>query len=386
MKDKKLTVLACPLDWGLGHASRMVPVIRQMIHAGYHVILAGNGNSLALLQAEFPTLDYVPLPSMIVRYSRGSIQVFKILTQIPRMLSTIRKEHRHLRRLTALHSIDILISDNRYGLYNQNIHTILITHQISPILPAWIRILEYPLYVFIRMLVSKFDECWIPDYASDNHNLTGDLSHRFHVPVNAKFIGLLSRFAGKSDDSLPQPNNNYDLVVILSGPEPQKSMLCDLIIGQLQRITLKTLVVCGFSQPPELSSSQQKYITCVSHMPTDQLFKVLLHADAIICRPGYSGIMDLVALKKPAILIPTPGQPEQEYLAKYIAQREFFVVCKQKNFNLKIALEAYKEKSRLACPFDFADKKGQIYINPGTLYKKYKHNTSKSKQKPRINL
>ncbi len=386
MKDNKLTVLACPLDWGLGHASRMVPLIRQMIFAGYHVILAGNGNSLALLLAEFPTLEHVLLPSMTVRYSAGSTQLFKILSQIPRLLSTIRKEHRHLRRLIALYPIDILISDNRYGLHNQNIHTILITHQISPILPVWIRLLEYPLYVFIRMLVSKFDECWIPDFASGNHNLTGDLSHRFRIPANTKFIGLLSRFAGKSDTSFPQMTHKYELVVMLSGPEPQKSILYDLIMRQLQRIALKTIVVGGFSQLPELTFSQQKYITCVSHMPTDQLFRVLLHADVIICRPGYSGIMDLVALKKPAILIPTPGQPEQEYLAAYITQSGFFVACKQKNFNLKTALETYKEKSRQKYPFDFADEKGQIYINPGTLNKKNKHNTSESKQEPRINL
>lgn len=379
MKDNKLTVLACPLDWGLGHASRMIPLIRQMILSGYHVILAGNGNSLALLLAEFPTLDHALLPSMTIRYSGGSSQIFKILSQIPRMLLTIRKEHRHLRRLISLHSIDILISDNRYGMHNQNIHTILITHQISPILPAWIRLLEYPLYVFIRMFVSKFDECWIPDFASSNYNLTGDLSHRFKIPVNAKFIGLLSRFAGKSDTSLPQMTYKYELVVILSGPEPQKSMLFDLIIDQLQQITLKTLVVCGFSQFPELTSFQKKYITCVPHMPTDQLFKVLLHADAIICRPGYSGIMDLVALRKPAILIPTPGQPEQEYLAEHITQRGFFTVCKQKNFNLQTALETYKEKGRQTYPFHFADKTEQIYINPRTLNKKYKHYTSESK-------
>ncbi|MBN1157916.1 MAG: hypothetical protein JXA61_00930 [Bacteroidales bacterium] len=382
MNDSKPAVLACPLDWGLGHASRMIPLIRQLLQSGYHVILGGSGKSLMLLINAFPALQHVILPSMTIRYSRGSSQVLKLLLQLPRMISEFRNEHRVVRQLCAVQHIDILISDNRYGLFCKNIHTILITHQISPVLPRCFRFLEVPLYRLIKKLVCRFDVCWIPDFPSDSNNLTGDLSHRFKIPYNARYIGLLSRFTD-SETMLQPPayNRKYELVVVLSGPEPQKTMLAELILNQLHQVTYKTLILWGYSGSGEQPSPQHDHITFATHVSTDEFRRALINAGTVICRPGYSSIMDLVTLRKPAILIPTPGQTEQEYLAGYVSQHMPFMVCRQKNFTLEKALEAFKREYPGGRSFDFADGKKFACFLPDLLDQKYKHHTSESQEK-----
>ncbi|MBN2482043.1 MAG: hypothetical protein JXB19_09905 [Bacteroidales bacterium] len=381
MNDKKPTVLACPLDWGLGHASRMVPLIHRLIRSGFDVILGGSGKSLMLLVNTFPALHHVLLPSVRIRYSRGNSQVLKLFFQLPRMLSGIRNENRYLQQLIAVQHIDILISDNRYGLFCKNIHTILITHQISPVLPRGYRFLEYPLYVLIKKLVSKFDACWIPDFKSDKQNLTGALSHRFKIPGNTRYIGLLSRFSDNDALLRPQSGKQYELVVVLSGPEPQKSMLAKLILSQLHRVTFKTLVVWGFSESEELPCPQHAHITFAVHLHTNEFYRVLLNAGVIICRPGYSGIMDLVTLGKPAILIPTPGQTEQEYLAGYVSQQLPFMVRRQKNFNLSESMAAFERDFPNSFAVDFENETAQARLIAELLNQKYKHNASESQQK-----
>ena len=352
MAEKKKTVLVCPLDWGLGHASRIIPLIKQLIRSGCKVILGGSGQSLELLKGEFPSLKYIPLPALNIRYSKGNILIFRLLWQLPAMISIIYKEHRQINKMRIIHEIDMIISDNRYGLFCKKIRTILITHQISPVLPCLFRWFEYPLYLIMKLLMAKFDECWIPDAEGYNYNLTGILSHRFKKPRNARYIGILSRFTDYRFEHPAGSDSKYDIVVVLSGPEPQKRILFELITNQLRQVSLKTLIICGLSDYGHDGCQPTEQITLVPHLPTERLYSILQNTDVIICRSGYSAIMDLVTIRKPAILIPTPGQTEQQYLAKYVSANGFFMSCKQADFRLSDAVNKFKGVSQVAFPFD----------------------------------
>ena len=183
-------VLICPLDWGLGHASRMIPVINRMISDGHQVTIGGSGKSGELLRLTFPDLPFISIPSMNIRYSgQGIWLMFSLFIQIPSMILSAFREHLMLKKVVSRFSINTVISDNRYGLYCRHTYNIFITHQISPVLPRFFHWAEYPLYRIIRNRINRFHECWIPDFADEN-NLTGNLSHRFKLPENARFIGF----------------------------------------------------------------------------------------------------------------------------------------------------------------------------------------------------
>jgi predicted glycosyltransferase len=327
LTTRQKTVLVCPLDWGLGHASRMIPVISLFLDCGAIVILGGSGRSGALLKITFPHLAFVSIPSPVIRYSKTRFTIPVLLWQLPRMLTAVVKEHRRLTSIIQQHHVDIVISDNRYGLFNRKVYTVFISHQLSPVMPLLLKWAEYPLYRIIKIFIEKYNECWIPDVADANHNLSGKLSHRFRLPSNARFIGILSRFnkGGKGPEDLAA----YDTVVVLSGPEPQVSILERLIVARLQQTKAKVLIINGMREISDINSSSPGRITVVDHLHDDQFQEVLNRARTIVCRAGYSAIMDLVALGKTAMLVPTPGQTEQQYLAKHLGRKKLFEWIKQ---------------------------------------------------------
>jgi len=191
----------------------------------------------------------------------------------------------------------------------------------------------------IRSRINKFHECWIPDYA-DGINLTGKLSHRFKLPENARYIGILSRFSGDHKISKNSEFEKYPLVIVLSGPQPQLKSFTRLVIQQAGNTSVKILVITGLQDPVPRSNDNHEGLMIVSHLPPDDFKRALLQADIIICRSGYSSIMDLVALGKTAILIPTPGQPEQEYLASYLRGKKMFAYVKQSELDLSDLLHS----------------------------------------------
>ena len=185
-----------PLDWGLGHASRMIPLISRFIQDGHVVILAGSGRSAELLRHTFPRLKFVSLPGHTIRMGSGRHSYIHLIFQLPAMVFSVLREHRLLRKIVREEKADVVISDNRYGLYCHKAFSVFITHQISPVLPAIFRWLEYPVYLIIRKLIQRFDQCWIPDFPDPEINLSGKLSHRFKTPPsNTRYIGILSRFS-----------------------------------------------------------------------------------------------------------------------------------------------------------------------------------------------
>jgi uncharacterized protein (TIGR00661 family) len=324
-------VLVAPLDWGLGHATRCIPIIRELIVQGCSVILAGEGKVKSLLQLEFPALPFLQLPGYRIEYAfSGWGLAFKIVAQIPKLLSAIKEEQAWLEKVVEEEKIDAVISDNRYGLFNEKIHCVFITHQL--LIKAPVKLAEDFLQNINYRYIDKFDECWVPDEAGEN-NLAGLLSHPTELPsIPTKYVGPLSRF--NPDQS--QSSQNY-LLILLSGPEPQRTLLESQMIEELKQYTKPVVLVRGLpAENGKLDVNEN--VAVYSHLQAAVLEEKIKSASLVISRCGYSTVMDLAALDKKSILIPTPGQTEQEYLATHLMEKNFALCIEQKKFRLKNAL------------------------------------------------
>jgi predicted glycosyltransferase len=335
LKTRPLTILVSPLDWGLGHASRMIPLISRFIQDGHNIILAGSGRSAEILRNTFPDLRFVSLPCHTVHMGSGKYSYIQLVLQVPALVFSVLREHRLAKKIVHDESVDIVISDNRYGLHCRNTYSVLITHQVSPVLPSIFRWLEFPLYIIIRKLIQRFDQCWVPDFSHPEVNLSGKLSHRYKTPANARYIGILSRFSHPDISDEIHPSLRYEVAVVLSGPEPQVSIFEKQIFSQLIRLEKSAILLRGMrTQPIEASGSSPSYIHQVSHLEVNAFSQVLKQAGLVISRSGYSGIMDFIALGISAILVPSPGQSEQEYLADRLSEKGWFRCVTQDKLNL----------------------------------------------------
>jgi len=330
-------ILICPLDWGLGHATRCIPIIRLLMMKKAEVIIASDGRALQLLKREFPTLEFIQFKGYEINYPDSGSMVWKMLFSIPKILRGIRKEHTYLKRIIKYKNIDIVISDNRFGLWNKDIKTIFITHQLIIKSPF----AENILHKINLYYVNKYNECWIPD-VEDEPNLSGDLSHKYSLPKNAFFIGALSRFDKNIEDN--KSEYKHTVLGILSGPEPQRSILEKLITEQLITNNISALIVCGKTE--EIYSERMiGKVKIVPYINSSEIKEAIIQSKIIVARSGYSTIMDLSALCKNAIFIPTPGQTEQEYLAKTLQKKGIANYQTQKEFDIKKALSESEKYS-----------------------------------------
>ena len=328
---KKPRILIVPLDWGLGHATRCVPIIHLLLKSGASILLAGEGAVISLLKKEFPAMEALPLKGYRIRYCKeGSSLLFTLFNQLPRIISTIKEENRWLQKVVTEHNIDAVISDNRFGLYHKKIPCVYITHQLSIQTGyTWLNNLAQKINY---QCINRFSECWIPD-AAENNNLAGKLSHPLQLPqIPVKYLGPLSRFKKKEETP------TLSLLILLSGPEPQRSIFEKEIMQQLKNNKTSVVLVRGLPNGDEKPADIDK-IKIYNHLAADELSSLIQQSEWVLARAGYSTIMDLVALQQKAILIPTPGQGEQEYLGAYLHQQQLFFCCPQKNFNLKNTLQ-----------------------------------------------
>ncbi len=338
-------ILVAPLNWGLGHATRLIPVIDLLLQKGMEVILAGDGRSLALLKHSYPKLPHLELPPYDIRYSKTSRQVGAMLRQFPKLIGAIRAEHQALIALKRELRIDAIISDNRYGLWHTEIPSVCICHQLAIKLPDHLSMFRWWVYRIHRHLLSRFHACWIPDVAA-RPNLSAALSHTYKPLATSTFIGPLSRFSQKkplsSSFSYPELKvEDADIVAILSGPEPQRTLLEDILTEQAHNIERNIWIIQGKTEARQLRRNGNLWK--ISFMDTADLGLLFHHAKVIISRSGYSSLMDYAALGlEQVILIPTPGQTEQEYLAQHLHQQQFALVCKQLEFQLVQALDEVK--------------------------------------------
>ena len=325
-------ILIAPLDWGLGHATRCIPIISALIQKNCNVLIACEGKIKSLLYKEFPQLRFIDLKGYRIHYSKNSWTLpFQIGKQIPKILSTIQYENERLKEIVKEHIIHGIISDNRYGFYHESIHSVFITHQLKIKTPFGKAADDY-LQRLNYKYVNRFSECWIPDNKNE-WNLAGELSHSARRPsVPVKYIGPLSRLQ-KLD-----LNQNACLLILLSGPEPQRTIFENLLIQQLNDHRSAVVFVRGLpGETVELKLPPN--ISVYNHLPAEELNKKMNEASVIISRCGYSTVMDLAVLKKRSILIPTPGQTEQKYLARHLMKKNFALCIEQKKFRLKNALE-----------------------------------------------
>jgi uncharacterized protein (TIGR00661 family) len=298
-------VLIAPLDWGVGHCTRCVPLIKHLVSKGYSVLVAGNSWQQIFFQSEIEDVDYINLEGYNVTYAETGIGLaVKILKQIPQILSSIKREHIWLKQIIKDHQIDLVISDNRYGLYSKNIPCFFMTHQLYIQMPILGKLINGINHRFIK----RFTECWVPDNEGDL-NLSGKLSHP-SINKNVKYIGPLSRLNKLLYQKKVTPNT---ILLILSGPEPQRSILANKVIKALKN-SHYSLKIAGANH---LSSNDFEHVNFLNNLNTNDLIQAMSTAEIIIARSGYSTLLDLAALQQRAIIIPTPGQTEQVYLMQY---------------------------------------------------------------------
>ena len=328
-------VLVAPLDWGLGHTTRCIPVIQELLLQNFTVLLAAEGNSANLLCKEFPSLTILPLKGYQISYSKTKVFFkLKLFGQIPKILKAIKQEHIWLKQIINDYKIDFVISDNRYGLYNSKIKSVFITHQLA--IETGNAFTNWVVQKLNYKQINKFNECWIPDNEVP-FDLAGKLSHPKEMPVvPTKYICILTRFKKETSEK------NIDLLVLISGPEPQRTALEDIMLLQMKKVSLKMVLVRGLPGVANKLINENTALQIYNHLPAIELSRLIQSSKIVIARSGYSTIMDLIALQQTAILIPTPGQTEQEYLAKYLAAKKYFVAAQQREFNLVNQLKNFK--------------------------------------------
>lgn len=326
-------VLVTPLDWGLGHATRCVPIINELLKQNCNVVIGGCGESLGLLKIEFPHLTFVSLPAYQPVYPLSGSMVWNMFRQTPKFLSTIRKEHAVIEQIVKSSKIDVIISDNRYGCWSSAIPSVFITHQTNILLPKKFKWLTNPVRRLNVSLIKRFSVCWVPDYP-DGRSLAGklkSLGKKEHL-MRLRYIGALSRFSKPVTRGIL-----YDVLCILSGPEPQRTEFEKIVVEQLVRSGLRYFVVRGIVSE---HSSPATNFSGVNFLNGSELQSLIEQSEIILARSGYSTIMDLATLGKKAIFVPTPGQTEQEYLGARLRAKGIAFSVAQGKFDLMTALSS----------------------------------------------
>jgi uncharacterized protein (TIGR00661 family) len=340
-KNVQKRVLIAPLDWGLGHATRCIPIITALLAEGFEVFIGAEKAGAALLQKEFSQLQIIPLQGYNVSYSKkGEWFLWKMIIQIPAITRAIKREKNWLKKIITDYKINIVISDNRFGLYNKNVHCIFITHQLQ--IKTGNSFTENIAQKINYKYINKFDECWVIDKEGDE-NLAGELSHPQKMPsTTVKYIGALSRFKKY------EVENKYDLLVMLSGPEPQRTIFEGILIAQIQNVKLNIVLVRGL--PAEENALVIDELKIYNHLPASNLNELILASNAIVARSGYTTVMDMATLQQKVIFVPTPGQTEQEYLATYLSEKKYCMVENQGEFDLKKALTKFENTTLESYP------------------------------------
>ncbi|OWP84009.1 glycosyltransferase [Flavobacterium davisii] len=323
MKTSK-NILVAPLNWGLGHATRCIPIIKALLTQGMNPIIASDGEALELLKFEFPSLTFITLPSYKIKYpKKGKYFKWKLFLFSHKILRACFLERMATKKIIKAYNIQGIISDNRLGIYSKKKPSIFITHQLNVLtgnttwITSWLH----------QQVIKQYDACWVPDF-SGNQNLTGLLGHLKKPLPNVLYLGPISRFKKQL------LNIRYDLMVILSGPEPQRSLLEEKLIRELQNYNGSILFIKGKVDKQQKINTEGIF-TFYNFMNTQQLEVAFNSSQYIICRSGYTTVMDLAYLGKKAFFIPTPGQYEQEYLAHKLSLEQIIPYCIQDEFSLQ---------------------------------------------------
>lgn len=340
------TILIAPLNWGLGHATRCIPIIKALQENNFIPIIASDGIALELLRKEFPYLQLLQLPSYQIEYAKnGKNFKWKLLQNCPKMIEAVLEEKQIVKKWIKKYDIDGIISDNRLGVFSQKVPSIFITHQLNVMTGSttWITSKLH------QHIIKKYVECWVPD-VEKTPNLTGKLGHIKQAGFKIKYIGPLSRMHKKETPKI------YDLMVILSGPEPQRGFLEEKLKKEMLRYNGKVVFVKGIIEKDQ-KKEQIENVTYFNFMNSRQLEQTFNESEMVLCRSGYTTIMDLSKLGKKAFFIPTPGQYEQEYLAEKLEKEGLVPYAKQNDFRIEnlIEIQNYKGVPQFDSAFDWKE-------------------------------
>lgn len=328
-------VLICSLDWGMGHASRLIPIINKLQKKGHKIFISCSKNQQHFFLNEITNYTWVPSACPPIKYNDKGLGLKDLFKLIPTIFKGIKKDKKNIEQWVNIYHIDLIISDNRYGCYSSKAYSVIITHQVKIELPPIFKWAEKIVHKRIKKLIYRFNRCWIPDVA-EMPSYAGDLSHQFSLNGKSAFIGLLSRFEMLNNKN-EENDFSYELLGVVSGPEPQRTNFANILLSQMFELNKPCILVLGdFSKPQ--TTKQEKNVTIYSSMNTMELYQAIQASKYIIARSGYSTIMDLICLKRSAILVPTPGQTEQEYLAEYYKSRKMFVIANQNTLNIYDAI------------------------------------------------
>lgn len=308
-------VLVAVLNWGLGHASRSIPIVTTLVEMGHEVIIASDGAAGELLKQEFPVLPYLELPSYDIQQPVRASYLHWLL-QFFKMRKARDEERKVVREIMRTYDIQYIISDNRYGAYHEETPSFIITHQLRLATPWPTNIIPNQI---IKRWVGKFNACWIPDYKPPDaiaHGLHADLT--LGTPI--EYMGLLSRLYQKKEPSI------YDFAVIISGPEPGRTFFEKSLRKALTDIPLRQAWVLGRPMDNvERTDRSSRY----GYQSAEGINNIFNQTTIIIARAGYSTIMDCLKLKKKAIFVVTSGQPEQRYLGESLRKYACFRIISE---------------------------------------------------------
>jgi uncharacterized protein (TIGR00661 family) len=321
--NSKKRILVAPLNWGLGHATRCIPIVKALLEHNFEPIIASDGEALKLLEKEFPHLQTIQLPSYNITYSKKAKNFkYKLLKDAPKTLKAIRAERKLVTKLVNRKEIDGIISDNRLGVRSKQVPSVFITHQLNVLsgYTTWIS------SIIQQGIIKKFDACWVPDVKGEP-NLCGELGHLKNSDLNIEYLGTVSRLEKRD------VKTKYDLLVLLSGPEPQRTLLEDLLKEEITAFTGRVLMVRGCIEHDQKKETKDHF-TSINFLTSEELEIAINQSEIILSRSGYTTILDLAKLEKKAFFIPTPGQYEQEYLAKRLNKLGVAPFSAQEDFRL----------------------------------------------------
>ncbi len=329
---RKKHILFGVLDWGLGHASRSRVLLQILQEQNYVLTIASSGQALDYLQSHFPEADFLALSNYSISYAaKARNWKWNLLSQSQDLYKQHQADQQILKSYLQKNKVDILISDNRPSIYSPELPSIYITHQLQ--LPKGT---GSRLGTFIHQrYYTKFDQIWVPD-TQQQTKITGELTEVKKWRDKIHFIGMLSTY------EKTQETKKIDFTAILSGPEPQRTLLEQKLTQLFSKIDGKHTIVRGTNQGSSAQASKNTSI--INLASANDIQQILNSSKLVICRSGYSSIMDLISVQQKALLIPTPGQPEQEYLAKYFSSMGYFNTCSQSEISLSLIYEAFKSE------------------------------------------
>jgi UDP:flavonoid glycosyltransferase YjiC (YdhE family) len=372
-----MKILLAPLDWGLGHATRSLTLAHALESLGHQVCLASCGGSLHLLREALPGRSWWEIPDYRIRYATHSHGfLWAMLKQIPQLIHAVRAEQAWLQSMAKREGFEAIISDGRYGLWHDDVPCFLVTHQIHLMPPMGIpfrkgvaSLLEFFHYRWLR----RFTEIWIPDVA-EAPGLSGQLGHTPRLPSHARYVGPLNRFAWETPISLESNEISPDILAVVSGPEPQRSLFEAALLKQMKNLPGTRVLIQGLPAQrrgdTEALELQSGKLHVLPHLPGIELRRMLLRTRALITRSGYTSVMELACLGvKPILFVPTPGQPEQEYLAAHLGASGWVRSQSQDHLDLRHDLAGLDQVPGLAGALNVSNAPGatreglQLWLN-----------------------